>query len=317
MSKPTGGKPGRPPKPPTPEALPRAPRPTDPIAAIVWDMEVEASKEKPNPTRAGLLGKQLEALTRERDRADAIASDEQRIELEAARISITEWETAADESDATIEGLERECDRLQGTVTKLEGEVTNTIAVAAEDRRAYLNQCPVCAETAVIVSGLQAGLDRADALAEKCAKGQCLSSMTRQAEIDRTRGPAAQWESWDETVKSIEDERKRVIAAREHRAEVLAEVVRIKERQRMTDAEYDSLGAMQANEVRLHIAKDKKFLLDNAEIIAEDAAAKAEAEKKKEHQKWIDLRTHFGPTRMKVMLTAKRYEEIFGPDPEE
>ena len=85
MSKPTGGKVGRPPKQitipiPAPET-PATPRPTDPIAAIVWDMAVESAKAVPNATRAGLLKGQLDALMRDRDRADGIAKDEQRIEL--------------------------------------------------------------------------------------------------------------------------------------------------------------------------------------------------------------------------------------------
>jgi chromosome segregation ATPase len=152
VSKPTGGKPGRP---PTPAAVPRAPRPADPIAAIVWDMEVEAAKEKPNATKAGLLGKQLEALTRAQDRADTIASDEQRIELEAARISIDELNAECDESEATISSLQQDVSTFQQTVTTLESKITDVIAAAAEDRQQYLAQCPACVAAAVTISGLQ------------------------------------------------------------------------------------------------------------------------------------------------------------------
>ena len=299
MSKPTGGKVGRPakPSPPTPAAIPETPRPTDPIAAIVWDMAVESAKDTPNPTKAGLYAKQLEALTREQDRADGIAKDEQRIELEAARILIDELNTkyAAEcaESKAAIEGLDREFDELHEKATRLEGELAGTVAAAVKDREEYLAQCPACAAAAVTISGLQDGLDRAAALAEKCAEGQCPSSLSRQAEVDRTREPAAQWESWDKTVRGIEDDK-------------------------LTEEQLAGMGSMRYNSSIGQLPEDdRKFLAANAEIIAEDDAAKAKVAAEKEHEIWLDRRSWFGPTRLKVMMGSERYEKEFGPDPPE
>jgi hypothetical protein len=326
MSKPTGGKVGRPPKQipaiETPETPAVRPRPTDPIAAVLWDMGVESAKPEPNATRSGLLREQLAALTRAQDRADGIANDQQRIDLKAAQDSITDLETWADDDEEMIRGLQQGYDELQQTMTVLEAKVTSTIAAAAEERRQYLAQCPGCAAGTVTISELQDGLDRAKALAEKCAAGMCPTSVSRQAENDRLRGPARRMEEIENTIKGIEDERKQVIAAREYRASVLAEVVKIRERRKpLTAEERERFGSAVHDSSFRNADKDNQFLADNAGIIAEDDAATARAAAEKEHQMWLELRSKLGSDRMKILLAEKhaanpvhrRYEDLFSP----
>jgi septal ring factor EnvC (AmiA/AmiB activator) len=156
-------------------------------------------------------------------------------------------------------------------------------------------------------------------------------------EIDRTREPAQQMEQFNATVKGIEDERKRVIAEqarqgadRAHRAKILAEVTWMRERQKPTKAEIDSMSPTDFNEWALGKKRDREFLADNAEIIAEVTAAKAKAEAEdaavktaeaaeKAHQNWLRLREQLGRVRIKVMLEEKcksnpahaRYEDLF------
>ncbi len=334
MSKPTGGKVGRPPKqiPAEISSMLRAPRPADQIAAVLWDIEGEAAKAEPNPTKAGLLKGQLDALMRDRDRADGIAQDQQRIDLEAALVSIEEltakYDAECTESEASIKELDRECDELHEKATRLEGEIASTIAVAAAERTAYLNQCPACAAATVTIEGLQQENERLRkvieeqrVLAEKCAEGQCPSSVTRQAEIDRTSGPAWEMEQLENTVKGIEDERKRVIAAREHRAEVLAKAAKIKERHKLTDAEILQMlsggsleGPWKLKQIRMCEIEDDRFLAENAAIISEDAAARVKAEEKALHQKMVDARVTLGSAKMKAYMGAERYKKEFGED---
>jgi hypothetical protein len=319
MSKPTGGKPGRPPR-PTPAAILRAPRPADPIAAIVWDMAVESAKPEPNATRSGLLREQLSALTRAQDRADGIAKDEQRIDLEAALKSITDLETWADDDEEMIRGLQQGYDELRENMTVLEAKVASTIAAAAEERRQYLAACPACAAGTVTISELQGENGHLRLLAERCAEGRCPSSQARQVEIDRLRGPAQRMGEMDAAVKEIEDARRKVVAAREQRAAILARAREINARPKMTASNIATGLAFPGTAEGVRLREEKAFFAENAELIAEDSAAREKAEAaaaaKREHQNWIRLREHFGPTRLKVMLTAKRYEEIFGPDPE-
>jgi hypothetical protein len=131
LTKATGRPRGRPPtpKPPTPSPRP----PADTIERTLWDMAEEAAKPKPNPTRAGLYREQLAAQTRLQDRDDAIARDQQRIELEQLRKDHIGYKSQIADLEKTCKSWLTECDGLRANLIQVE-------ASAAHD----LAQCPSC-----------------------------------------------------------------------------------------------------------------------------------------------------------------------------
>lgn len=240
-------------------------------------MAEEAAKPKPNPTRAGLYREQLAAQTRLQERNDAIARDQQRMELEQLRKDHIGYKLQIADLERTCKSWETECDGLRAKLLEVEASATYDLA-----------QCPSCVRL-------------------KKENQELRGPAELWSEQERTKKAAAEKE------ESAKREREQVEREKQHYADTEAKVKRINsepERPRPSTWTQDQRLAMpwhQLHRLEQQEAADKESLAEWTRLQALKAAEEAAF-----HAKYEQLRDLIGDDQFRKQYGDKTFQEQFG-----
>jgi hypothetical protein len=251
-------------------------------------MAEEAAKPKPNATRAGLYREQLAAQTRFQDRDDAIARDQQRIELEQLRKDHIGYKSQIAELEKKCESWLTECDGLRAKLIQVE-------ASAAHD----LAHCPSCVR-----------LEKENQELRGPAELWIEQERAKQAVAEKEERAKRAIADKEESAKR---EREQVEREKQHYADTEAQVKRIKsdpQRPRPSTWTQDERRAMpwhQLHQLEQQEAADKESLAEWDRLQTRKTAEEAAL-----HAKYEQLRKVLGDKQFRTQFGDKKFQEQFG-----